>query len=281
MDEQAKEIREEQSTTDFMPNVTYSAMDNLIYFKFFDFITGGRAFRVKDIISVVVEILITFAVLFLFLGTTSIFSQTTYAILPSLLFVSIMLFITIMTLIPKYDKNALDYTLKYGKSLKAKVKKNKSSDKVTYQDFMRIEPNGDIIYFFIANGRMSELLFEDEKKEERKRIYQERNDLDGITITNSKGFADQTFKTQKNTIKQVIDEIDDPDLVLFAKKSMLVYHKKLKSEKVEKQFLTFKTHNDDERARLSRVLSNWQKNNVLMIDEQASKERIKEIFEEF
>lgn len=281
MDEQAKEIREEQSTTDFMPNVTYSARDNLIYFKFFDFITGGRAFRVKDIISVVVEILITFAVLFLFLGTTSIFSQTTYAILPSLLFVSIMLFITIMTLIPKYDKNALDYTLKYGKSLKAKVKKNKSSDKVTYQDFMRIEPNGDIIYFFIANGRMSELLFEDEKKEERKRIYQERNDLDGITITNSKGFADQTFKTQKNTIKQVIDEIDDPDLVLFAKKSMLVYHKKLKSEKVEKQFLTFKTHNDDERARLSRVLSNWQKNNVLMIDEQASKERIKEIFEEF
>nr|MCG4641952.1 hypothetical protein [Bifidobacterium bifidum] len=91
-------------------------------------------------------------------------------------------------------------------------------------------------------------------------------------ITNSKGFADQTFKTQKNTIKQFIDEIDDPDLVLFAKKSMLVYHKKLKSEKVEKQFLTFKTHNDDERARLSRVLSNWQKNNVLMIDEQASKE---------
>lgn len=280
MDEQNQEIKEGQSTTDFMPNVTYGAGDNLIYFKFFDFITGGRAFRVKDILAVIVEIVITFVVLLIFLGTTSIFAQIKYAILPSLIFVIFMLMIMVLTLIPKYDKNALNYIMKYGRSLTPKVKKN-DTDKPVYDEFMKIETNGDIIYFLVANGRMSELLFEDEKEVERRRIMIERNELDGITATNSKGFADQTFKAQKKMIKKVIEETDDPDLEFFAKKSMLVYHKQLKQEKVEKQFLTFKTHNDDERRRLSTALDNWRRENVLMIDEQASKERIREIFEEF
>lgn len=282
MAEEQEQVKEENiSVTDFMPNVTYGSGDNLIYFKIFDFITGGRAFRVKDILFVVIEAVFTFIILIIFLGTQSIFAQTKYAVIPSMLFVSIMLLIMVLTLTPKYDNNALNYTLKYGRSMKPKIKKKKNKGEVKYQDFIRIEPNGDVIVFLIANGRMSELLFEDEKQSERKLIMQERNDLDGITVTNSKGFANQNFKRQKDTIKQVIEQTDDPDLVLFAKKSMLVYHKNLKTEKVEKQFLTFKTHNQTERDKLEIALSNWRRSNVLMIDEQASRERIKEIFEEF
>lgn len=269
-----------QSTTDFMPNVTYNSGDNLIYFKAFDFLTGGRAFRVKDILVVVVEFVGMFLVLMITLGTRLIFSELKYAILPSLLIVLITLIIMGLTLTPKYDKNALSYTIKYGKSLRLKFHKKKAP-KHYYDKFARVEPNGDIIYMLIGNGRMSELLFEEEKEAERDRIMTERNDLEGITVTNTKGFANQTFKTQKAMIQDVINTTQDEDLALFAKKSMLVYRKQLKAEKVERQFLTFKTHNDRERAILSSVLDNWQRSNVLVVDEELSAERIEEVFEEF
>lgn len=269
-----------QTKTDFMPNITYKAGDNLIYFKAFDFLTGGRAFRVKDILMAIVEFVGMFVVLLIMLGTQLLFSEFKYAIFPSIVFVLIMLIVMGLTLTPKFDKNALSYTLNYGKSLRLKFHKKHPSSHY-YDRFARIEPNGDIIYMLIGNGRMSELLFEEEKEAERERIAVERNDLNGITVTNTKGFTNQDFKTQKAMIQDVIDSTKDEDLALFAKKSMLVYRKQLKAEKVERQFLTFKTHNAQERQMLSAVLENWQRTNVLVVDERLSAEHIKEVFEEF
>lgn len=269
-----------QTKTDFMPNITYKAGDNLIYFKAFDFLTGGRAFRVKDILMAIVEFVGMFVVLLIMLGTQLLFSEFKYAIFPSIVFVLIMLIIMGLTLTPKFDKNALSYTLNYGKSLRLKFHKKQPSSHY-YDRFARIEPNGDIIYMLIGNGRMSELLFEEEKEAEREKIAVERNDLNGITVTNTKGFTNQDFKTQKAMIQDVIDSTKDEDLALFAKKSMLVYRKQLKAEKVERQFLTFKTHNAQERQMLSAVLENWQRANVLVVDERLSAEHIKEVFEEF
>lgn len=278
-----EEVREEQPSIldiDFMPNVTFTGADNLIYFKFLDFITGGRAFRVFDILMFVVEILVTFAVVLLFMGTNAIFAKFSYSILPTFIFVLLMAILMVLTLQPKFNKNNLSYTVAYGKSIRPKLL-DKIEDNSKYQQFAKILPNGDIVYLLIGNGRMSELLFENEKIEERKRVAVQRNELEGIVVTNNKGYASQTFKTQKNMINSIIKNTEDEDLRLFAKKSMLFYADVLHEEKVERQFLTFTTHNRKEREVLEEVLESWESQKTLVIDEKLSKEHIQEIFEEF
>ena len=185
-----------------------------------------------------------------------------------------------LTLIPKYDKNYLSYVWKYGRTLRLKVL-SKKEDKSEYSSFARIEPNGDTIYLLIGNGRMSEMLFQSDIAVEQENIALERNDLNGITVTNSKGFVDQSFKKQKEMLQEVIENEEDEDLIIFAKKFMLGYRKKMKTEKVERQFLTFRVHNEDERDRLDKALDNWEKKNVLSIDKELSARIAKEIFEEF
>jgi len=185
-----------------------------------------------------------------------------------------------LTLIPKYDKNYLSYIWKYGSTLRLKIKPKKE-DKSEYNRFARVEPNGDTIYLLVANGRMSEMLFQSDIAIEQENIALERNDLNGITVTNSKGFVDQSFKKQKEMLQEVIEKEEDEDLIVFAKKFMLGYRKKMKTEKVERQFMTFKVHNEDERNRLDKALDSWEKKNVISIDRELSELKAKEIFEEF
>lgn len=265
---------------DFMPNLTFKSGDNLIYYKIFDFVTNGNAFRVKDILTVLIEVVIVMFVFLISFATKTVFSNWKQAILPMLFFGILMTIVMALTLTPKHGKNALDYIISYGKTNKPKIIKKKNPT-YSYKEFARVEKNGDVTYMLIGNGRMSELLFESEKLAERDRVATERNELAGIVVTNSKGFANQTFKTQKEMIKQVIENTDDEDLRLFAKKSMMYISKTLKEEKVERQFLTFTCHNEAETERLESVLSAWENNRVLVIDKKLSSEHIKEVFEEF
>jgi hypothetical protein len=274
------EIEENVVTADFRPNMTNGTADNPIYFKWFDWLTNGRAFLVKDIFAVVIEFIISFVVLFIFIGTDWFFIYPSQYLLPSFLFICLILLIMALTLIPKYDKNYLSYIWKYGSTLRLKIKPKKE-DKSEYNRFARVEPNGDTIYLLVANGRMSEMLFQSDIAIEQENIALERNDLNGITVTNSKGFVDQSFKKQKEMLQEVIEKEEDEDLIVFAKKFMLGYRKKMKTEKVERQFMTFKVHNEDERNRLDKALDSWEKKNVISIDRELSELKAKEIFEEF
>ena len=280
MNQMNDEIEEKVVTADFRPNMTHGTADNPIYFKWFDWLTNGRAFLVKDIFAVVIEFIVSFIVLFLFIGTDWFFIHPSQYVLPSILFICLILIIMALTLIPKYDKNYLSYVWKYGRTLRLKVL-SKKEDKSEYSSFARIEPNGDTIYLLIGNGRMSEMLFQSDIAVEQENIALERNDLNGITVTNSKGFVDQSFKKQKEMLQEVIENEEDEDLIIFAKKFMLGYRKKMRTEKVERQFLTFRVHNEEERDRLDKALDNWEKKNVLSIDKELSALKAKEIFEEF
>lgn len=265
---------------DFMPNLTFKSGDNLIYFKFFDFITDGNAFRVRDIMTVLLEVVVVMLVIILSFATKVLFASWKQAILPVFFFLLLMAFVMSLTLKPKHGKNALEYIIAYGKSNKPKFIKKKLETH-RYNEFAREESNGDVTFMLIGNGRMSELLFESEKRAERTRVENERNELEGIVVTNSKGFANQTFKTQRKMIQDVISNTDDEDLRLFAKKSMMYHAKTLKEEKVERQFLTFTCHNQKEIDTLEAVLGAWESSKVLVIDKKLSAEHIKEVFEEF
>lgn len=275
-----KDPMAEQSKFDFMPNLTDKTSDTLIYYKFLDPLTQGKAIRVKNLLLGVLQIVLFFFLLLIFLGTRWFFIKPSYGILPAIILFLLTALVLYLTIRPIYNQSAFNYVLNYRKGLKAKIIKD-DKRKEKFEDVSITDEKGNITFLLVGNGRMSDMLFDDERMGERDLLATGRNELAGITITSSKGFADKGFETQKEQAKQIVENTDDEAMKTYAKKYLLGIRKRLQSEKVEVQYVTFKTHNEKERNKLFGVLDDWSKSEVFSYDLEQSKKRIKEIYEEF
>ena len=231
------------STTSTMVDIRQKRWDKPVYFKNLDIITQGQSVTTKNIFLPFAYITGYLAVATLvkmaFIKTIASFILF---VIPSALFV---LIICIVTIIPKYDSNFLSYTLRYVKGLKTRYRKKKEG--VVFSGNTATFANGDQLTIFCGQGRINQTSFQSDIITERMSLADARNIIGGATIIKTKAYGDQKFTDQKKNLKDIIRN-GTPIQKEKAKLMAQDFRKNMTTEKVEKQYLSFRTTSDEERV---------------------------------
>ncbi|HEN9012861.1 TPA: hypothetical protein ACGWER_001752 [Streptococcus agalactiae] len=237
-----KENQIEYSTTYTMVDIRQKRHEKDIYFKQLDFITQGRSIKALNAVLpmayLIGYIAVGFIIKMIFIKSIGSFILF---LIPSLAFVLLLSFVTIM---PKYDKTYLTYTIRYIQGLKTKFHKQKVG--IVYEGNRAIFPNGDQLEIWCGQGRINQTSFQRDILSERDSLSDARNDLVGATHYKVKSYGDQRFTDQKKNLKDIIQN-GTPIQKEKAKKMSLDFRKRMTMEKVEKQYLLFRTTNEEER----------------------------------
>ena len=116
---------------------------------------------------------------------------------------------------------------------------------------------------------------------EREAMSDYRNQLDGVTEVQIDTYGSQKFQGQRERLEMVIKNSNDKDLVELAKRTSRFYRKTLKNEIVEKQYVVFTTHNEEEEERLKEYIERLQSSGMFTIDTDFDEAKAKEILSLF
>lgn len=242
-DIQEEEFEELISMTSTMLDVRMKRHDKPIYFKKLDVITKGQSIKALNAVLPLGYALIYLAVVVV----TKLFFIKSNGHFILFLFPStlLLILISVVTIIPKYDENYLNYTFRYILGLKTRYRIKKGN--IRFVENRAIFPNGDQLEIYCGQGRINQTSFQSDILSERDRLADARNDIDGANIISMKAYGDQHFLDQKKHLKELI-QTGTPVQKEKAKKMLLDFRKNMTTEKVEKQYLLFRTVDDNERA---------------------------------
>ena len=266
------------SSTDIMVDVRQKRGDKPLYIKELDFLTGGKVIKSTNIAKPVIGFIVGGAILWMV--TQSIITNPAWSLAFTVSIALLWAVYSVNVLTPKYDDTLLNYLISYLVGFKTRYH-FKKEDKGVYKNYSRLNEDGSISTVIGGHGRIGKTSFQSDILMEREALSDYRNQLDGVTEVQIDTYGSQKFQGQRERLEMVIKNSNDKDLVELAKRTSRFYRKTLKNEIVEKQYVVFTTHNEEEEERLKEYIERLQSSGMFTIDTDFDEAKAKEILSLF
>ncbi|MFR7632096.1 MAG: hypothetical protein ACLUZV_00425 [Streptococcus salivarius] len=288
--EQEKETKARQqadlratTTSDFMVDMRIKRFTQPVYFNWMNRLTGGRATTVARIIASTVGVLLVGVFWYILTSWLTGRVSSSRSILPTLLMIAILVFISYNVVQPVGRRTVLSYSLSVIKGLFVKGGAHRypfNIIKSSIKDGVAKTRNGQVIYFFQVEGIFSRIMLNSDLNRAKRILGLQRNSLNDVLTMNFFQSDKVNFQPQKEYIRSISESDTSSNYQKkLAKIYNLHYATELKEETIKRTIACFKLRSIESQKELEEVLTNLTQQGVITRLEILPKNEIKEFLD--